>query len=81
MTFLSYGKVQKLSMNSSLPIVDTANNWSFFDVFERNKTANFNEADVDQFQVRNDRSITLLDPFPAIKQIYENYNTIYNLGF
>ena len=59
-----------------MPIVDKANNSSFFDVFERNETANFNEADVDQFQVRNDRSITLLDRFPAIKQIYKKHNTI-----
>ena len=69
-------KVQKLqSKNSPLPIVDTANN-SFFDVFERNEAVNFNEADVDQFLVSNDRSITLLDRFPAIRQIYKKYNTI-----
>ena len=40
-------KVQKLqTKNFPLPIVNTAYNSSFFYVFERNETANFNEADV-----------------------------------
>ena len=41
-----------------MPIVDKANNSSFFDVFKRNETTHFNETDVDQFLVSNDRSIT-----------------------
>ena len=45
-------------------------------LFERNETTHFNEIDVDQFLVSNDRSITLLDHFSAIRQIYKKYTSI-----
>ena len=71
-------KVQKLqSENSPLSIIDKANDSSFFlRTIWKKWNYTFYETDVDQFLDSNDRRITLLDRFPAIRQIYKKYNRI-----